>query len=55
MKENRIFIKIDWHFNKLSNDKSPKKLNYLFEIKNLKTNHNNENYLINKSANTKNF
>ena len=55
LKENRIFIKIDEHFNKLSNDKSPKKLNYLFEIKNLKTNHNNENYLINKSANTKIF
>ena len=44
-KENKIFIKIDEHFNKLNNDKSPKiiKKNYQCVIKNIKSNNINNN------------
>ena len=65
LKENRIFIKIDEHFNKLKNDKSPKMLKKGFQgvIKNIKSNNlnnskNNKNHinnLINISANSKNI
>ena len=65
LKENRIFIKIDEHFNKLKNDKSPKMLKKGFQgvIKNIKSNNlnnsknnkNNINNLINISANSKNI
>ena len=63
-KENKIFIKIDEHFNKLNNDKSPKiiKKNYQGVIKNIKSNNinnhinnNNINNLINISSNDKNI
>jgi len=58
IKENRIFIKIDDHFNKLKNDKSPKLVKKCFQgvIGNLKTNHsNNISNAINISANSKNI
>ena len=61
-KENKIFIKIDEHFNKLNNDKSPKiiKKNFQGVIKNIKSNNinnnnNNINNLINISSNGKNI
>ena len=59
-KENKIFIKIDEHFNKLNNDKSPKiiKKSYQDVIKNIKSNNinnNNINNLINISNNGKNI
>ena len=62
-KENKIFIKIDEHFNKLNNDKSPKiiKKNYQGVIKNIKSTNlnnninNNINNLINISSNGKNI
>ena len=53
LKENRIFIKIDEHFNKLNNDNSPKKIIYQGEMGRVKN--SNQNYLINKSANSKNI
>ena len=57
LKENRIFIKIDDHFNKLKSDKSPKLVKKCFQgvIDNLKTNHsNNISNEINIAANSKN-
>ena len=65
LKENKIFIKIDEHFNKLKNDNSPKIIKKGFQgvIKNIKTNNlninlnnNNKNIdnLINISSNSKN-
>ena len=59
LKENKIFIKIDEHFNKLKNDKSPKMIKKGFQgaIKNIKSSNlnNNINNLINISANSKNI
>jgi hypothetical protein len=64
LKENKIFIKIDEHFNKLKNDNSPKIIKKGFQgvIKNIKINNlnanlnnntNNINNLINISSNGK--
>ena len=55
LKDNKIFIKIDEHFNKLKKDKSPKIIKKDFQgiIKNIKS--NNINNLINISANGKNI
>ena len=62
LKENRIFIKIDEHFNKLKNDKSPKLIKKCFQgvignFNNAKSNNFNNNIsnAINISANTKNI
>lgn len=57
LKENRIFIKIDDHFNKLKSDKSPKLVKKCFQgvIDNLKTNHSNTiSNEMNIAANSKN-
>ena len=53
LKENKIFIKIDEHFNKLKNDNSPKIIKKGFQgvIKNIKKNNLNTNL----NNNTKNF
>ena len=62
IKENRIFIKIDEHFNKLKNDKSPKLVKKCFQgvignLSNVKSNNFNNNICnaINISANNKNI
>ncbi len=59
LKENKIFIKIDEHFNKLKHDKSPKMIKKGFQdaIKNIKSSNLNKNInnLINISANSKNI
>ena len=54
IKDNKIFVKIDEHFNKLKKDKSPKMIKKDYGIiKNIKS--NNINNLINISANGKNI
>jgi hypothetical protein len=59
LKENRIFIKIDEHFNKMKNDKSPKLVKKCFQgvIGNIKSNefNNNISNAINLSTNNKNI
>ena len=58
LKENRIFIKIDEHFNKMKNDKSPKLVKKCFQgvIGNIKSNefNNNISKAINLSTNNRN-
>lgn len=54
-KENKIFIKIDEHFNKVKNDKSPKLVKKCYQgvIKNVNPNNNNNSNAISLSNNNK--
>ena len=56
IKENRIFIKIDEHFNKLKNDKSPKLIKKCYQgvIKSTNINNNNMNSNLNININVNN-